>query len=87
MCSIPTPRRDRRRAFSEDLPVDRFDPADEMQAIAHLAEIARSIRIRDALREADRMRWILDSLEAHGCFAPCPGIGTRFPRSVVFVGR
>jgi hypothetical protein len=33
------------------------------------------------------MRWILDSLEAHGCFASCPGIGTRFPRSVVFVGR
>jgi hypothetical protein len=49
--------------------------------------MARSIRIRDALREADRMRWILESLETHGCFASCPGIDTRFPRSVVFVGR
>jgi hypothetical protein len=61
MCSIPTPRRDRRRAFRDDAPLDRFDAADEVQAIAHLAEVARSIRIRDALREADQMRWILDS--------------------------
>jgi hypothetical protein len=58
-----------------------------MQAIAHLAEIARSIRIREARREADQIRWILGSLETHGCFASCPGIDTRFPRSVVFVGR
>ena len=87
MCSVPTPRRDRRRAFREELPVDRFDPADEMRGLARRAEIARSIRIRDALREADRMRWILDSLETHGCFASCPGIDTRFPRSVVFVCR
>jgi hypothetical protein len=63
MCSVPTPRRDRRREFREDSPVDRFDVADDLQAIAHLRGSARSLRIRDALHEADQMRWILDSLE------------------------
>ena len=63
MCSIPTPRRDRRREFREEAPADRLDAADELQAVLHLREIARMLRIRDALHEADQMRWILDSFE------------------------
>jgi predicted RNA binding protein with dsRBD fold (UPF0201 family) len=63
MCSVPAPRRDRRRDFREDAPVDRHDAADDLQAVAHLREIARSQRIRDALRDVDQMRWILDALE------------------------
>ncbi len=35
----------------------------ETQSIVQVAEIARSIRIRDARRETDQMRWLVGSLE------------------------